>query len=120
MSYEISAIIVLFLSLASMGFVLYRKIPLLVDLPETTKQPSADSFISRLKGRIKNIPAVKSFSSDVFLQRILSRIRILTLKTDAKTLSWLQNLREKAQKRKLHDDNYWLKIKKATKQEGKK
>ena len=119
MSYEIAATIILLLSLIGMGLILYRKTPLLVNLPEVVKQPSTENLFSKLKNRIKNIPAIKSFSSDVFLQKIISKIRILSLKTDAKTLNWLQKLREKAQKRKLSDVNYWLKIKKATREDKK-
>ena len=116
MNFELAALIILFGSLLGMGAIMLRKIPVLVDLPKVIKKPSGEPFWLKLKRKIKNIPGFKSFSYEIFLQKLLSRIRILTLKTDNKTSSWLQRLRERSQKRKFQDnDNYWEEIKKSTK-----
>ena len=116
MNSELIAGIILFGSLLGMGAIMLRKIPVLIELPEVIKKPSGEPFWLKLKRKIKNTPGLKSFSSEVFLQKILSKIRILSLKSDNKTGSWLQRLREKSKKNKFQeDDNYWEEIKKSTK-----
>jgi len=66
------------------------------------------------------LPTAK-FSNTVFLQKVLSRVRVLTLKTDHKTSYWLQQLRESSQKNKFGDKGeYWKKVKRATKKATKK
>jgi len=115
MNSELAAVIILFGSLLGMGAIILRKIPVLVELPGI---PAAGinwrGIFLKLKEKIKILNPFKSFSYEIFLQKLLSRIRILTLKTDNKTSSWLQRLREKSRKQKL-SDNYWEEIKKSTK-----
>ncbi len=111
MNFEIIAQIVLGFSLLGMAIILFQKIPVLVELPEivekSQKEKKIFSFYPKWKKKIK---------SEFFLQKLLSQIRILTLKTDSKTYNWLQKLREKSQKKKFQqDDNYWEKIRKSTK-----
>ena len=110
---ELIALIILMSSLIGMGTILFKKIPLLLELPETL--PSQFSWRAIFSKAKKIIPP-KGFSSEVFLQKILSKIRILTLKTDNKTFSLLQRLREKSQKKKFgENDNYWQEIRKKMK-----
>ena len=106
-------LIILIGSLVGMGIIVFRKIPLLLELPEAALPQFnwQDPLI-----KIKNLLPFRDFSFEIFLQKILSKIRILTLKTDSKTSSWLQKLREKAQRKKFgENDNYWEKLKKSTK-----
>ena len=111
--FELIFSIILICSLAGMGVIVFRKIPVLLELPETV--PSQFNW-KELLIKIKNLLPFKSFFFEVFLQKILSKIRILSLKTDSKTSSWLQKLREKKQRKKFgEDDNYWEKVKKSTK-----
>jgi len=111
---EVIALIILICSLAVTGIILFRKVPLLLELPETAQ--SQFNWKEQL-ARIKNLPLFKDFSFEIFLQKILSKIRILTLKTDSKTSNWLQRLRERSQKNKFkEEDNYWEKVKKSTKE----
>lgn len=116
MNFELIAGIILFGSLLGTGVIILRKIPVLVNLPEVLPQIEKEKLFLRLKTKIKEIPGLKSFSQEVFLQKILSKIRILSLKSENKTGSWLQKLREKSQKNKFQEnDNYWEEIKKSTK-----
>lgn len=124
MSYEIAAIIILFSSLIGIGVILFRKIPVLVELPDYKSSNVLISFpvkwYKNLKEKIKNISFFKSFSSGVFLQKILSKIRILSLKVENKIAFWLQKLRERSLKKKnLENDNYWEELKKPTNEEDK-
>ncbi|MCX6759606.1 MAG: hypothetical protein NT012_03530 [Candidatus Nealsonbacteria bacterium] len=110
---ELIATIIFFTSLVAIAMIVFRKIPVLLGLPETV--PSQFDW-KELLIKIKNLLPFRNFSFEIFLQKILSKIRILTLKTDNKTSSWLQKLREKSQRKKFgEDDNYWEKVKKSTK-----
>ena len=99
-----------------MGAIILRKIPVLVKLPEILPQKEKGKLFSKLKEKIKILNPFKSLSSEIFLQKILTKIRIMSLKTDNKTFNWLQKLRERTQKKKAEEnDNYWEEIKKTTK-----
>ncbi len=114
MGFEIAALIILLIGLIGMGVIIYRKIPVLAELPETSAQ-AKENLLVRLKNKVFNISFVKNFSFALFLQKILSKIRILTLRTESKTADWLQKLREKSQKKKNFDnDNYWQELKNST------
>ncbi|KPJ71643.1 hypothetical protein AMJ50_01410 [Parcubacteria bacterium DG_74_3] len=105
--------------LLGMGGILYRKIPLLIKLTEIS-QKKEDLFL-RLKKKVQKKVPFQRFSYEIFLQKLLSKIRILTLKTENKTSLWLQELRERAKEKKgVEKDNYWDDIKKSTKSRGKK
>jgi hypothetical protein len=125
---EIIAIIILICSLLGAGSIIWRKIPLLVKLPETSSEEDK-SFSLELKQKTEELSPLKNFPYEVFLQKFISKIRILTLKTDNQTSNWLQKLRERSKKKafssrsvdwqnqktkkeKLDEDNYWEEIKK--------
>ena len=119
MSYELIATIILFGSLLGMVVILFRKIPVLVELPEVSprkKRQKAPGFFQKGIEKIKKSGPFKSFSYEIFLQKILSKVRILSLKTENRTFSWLQKLREKSKRKKIKEnDNYWEELKKSTK-----
>ena len=113
---EIFATIILFGSLVGMGVILFRKIPLLVELPEIPARFNFKRTLLKLKEKIKIFNPLKYFFSEIFLQKILSKIRIITLKFESKIATYLQKLREKSQKKKTKEnDNYWQELKKSTK-----
>lgn len=113
MNYENVVQIVFSISFIGMGIVIFRKIPILVTLPEL---PRRESFISQLKKRIKNFFTSRNFSYELFLQKIIHQIRILTLKADNKTFNWLKKLRERyRRKRAKESDTYWEEIRDKTK-----
>ena len=103
-------------SITGIGVIVFRKIPVLTNLPEDSPSDSFKPLVKGLYKEIKNIPGLRSFSSETFLRKTLSKIRILSLKTDNKTSSWLQRLKERSQKEKIEEnDNYWQELKKTTK-----
>jgi len=104
----ISAVIILFASLTGMGLIIIRKIPILVEL---SPQEIELNPIRRLKNKIGRKKTSKFFSKDIILQKTLSKIRVLTLKTDNKTDSLLMKLRQKTRKEKNDfSDGYWKKV----------
>lgn len=107
------ATIVLIFGLSGMLIMLLRKIPVLAGLPKSEKASLIESFQRGFLGMIRNIPGIKTFSFETFLQKILSRIRILVLRIENKIAVWLQKLRENNQRKKPDgDDNYWQEVKK--------
>ncbi|MBI2041748.1 MAG: hypothetical protein HYT20_01860 [Candidatus Nealsonbacteria bacterium] len=69
----------LFFSLLGMGFILFKKIPALVKLPES--ESSKSSIISEVKKIVKKIPGSEKFDYELYLQKMLSKVRVLTIKT---------------------------------------
>ena len=101
MSFEFIAQIVFVFSFLGIFIIFFQKIPVLAQLPKVVEKPQRKR---------------KKIQYNLLLQKLLARVRILTLKTDHKTYNWLQKLREKSQKKKFQqDDNYWEKIRKSTK-----
>ena len=110
---QLVSLIVFITSFVILAAIIFRKIPALVQFPETA---ASQVDWRGVFSKIKNPKIFKNFSFEVLLQKILSRVRVLTLKTDNKTSSWLQRLREKSRKKKFsEDDNYWEKVRKSTK-----
>ena len=102
-------------SLLGTAVIIFRKIPALVELPEMPSKFDLKDISVKLKEKIIILNPFKNFSSEVFLQKILSKIRILALKIENKIANYLQRLREKSQKKKSKEnDNYWEEIKKST------
>ena len=94
-----------------MAGLIYRKIPVLIELPQSAEKPIKRNFKEKLKETAKKLPFLKGFSYEIILQKLLAKIRILTLKTDNKTSNWLKRLRIKEKIRKNLDESYWEKIK---------
>jgi hypothetical protein len=112
MSSNLLGFITFILSFSGLVILVLRKVPLLTELSK-----NAESLQEGDISKLKNFTGLKSFSWDFFLQKAISRIRVLSLKTDTKTFNWLKNLRERNQKEKLGNENYWEEIKKSTEDE---
>ncbi|MDD5144876.1 MAG: hypothetical protein PHW72_02030 [Candidatus Pacebacteria bacterium] len=98
----------------SIGAIVRRKMSLLIDLPDKGSKAIVD--LKELAFRIKEKFLLNNFSHEILLQKILSKVRVLTLRTDIKTSNWLQKLREKRQKDKFgENDNYWQEVKNSAK-----
>ena len=97
-----------------MGLV-FKKLPILAGLPQASeKKFDLKPVLLKLAEKIKALPFLKNLSFEIFLQKMLSKIGILTMKTENKTFNWLSQLRKRAQKN--HDkenDTYWEELKKA-------
>lgn len=113
---ELIAIIVLFLSFIGMAMILVRKVPVLAQLTEISGGFDFKIKILKIKEKIKISKYLKLPVFEILLQKILSKVRILTLKIENKTGNWLQKLREKTQKKK-ENDKYWKKLTKSINEE---
>ena len=100
---ELIAIFIFIISLIGLVVIILKKIPVLIQLVPQEAQPKHDSGLK--KGTLN--------SKELFLHKILSKVRILTLKTDNKTTEWMKKLREKSQEDKIKfSENYWDKLRK--------
>ena len=111
---EITLLSISFAGLIGTGTILIRKVPVLVKLSE--KGFPGKSLVSRVKKISLKIPGAERFDYELYLQKMLSKVRVLTLKTESKTGSWLERLRQKRNGHN-HDNSYWEELKKA--KEGK-
>ncbi|MFH1714111.1 MAG: hypothetical protein ABH831_00765 [Candidatus Nealsonbacteria bacterium] len=111
---EIIFMIFLIVGLCGMGVIFIKKMSVLSELPE------ADPVSLDLKTffqKARETQPLKRISLEVVLQKALSKTRVLILKSDNKTSSWLQKLREKSQKDKFgENDSYWKDIRKSTRE----
>lgn len=100
------SLIIFTISVLGIGVILLKKIPILVELEEE----SARSLVSKIDSEVRE--GFKRISFEKYLHRILSKIRVLSLKTDNRTSNWLQKLRQKSQERVNNfSDDYWKKVK---------
>lgn len=114
--FELILISIFLTSFAGIMFIAVKKIPALANLPAEShiKEP----LLLKIKGKIKNFPGTEIIDYEVYLQKILSKVRVLMLKIEQKTAHWLEQLRQKSrQKIKSRKDKYWEELKKV--KEGK-
>jgi hypothetical protein len=111
MSSNLASLIILIFSFLGLVFFVAKKMPVLADLVLEKTNSDEKGLLAKLKNKVRNTPGIKDFSLELFLQKIISQIRILSLKTDHKTANWLKNLREKTQKKKLENGAYWQDLK---------
>ena len=104
----LTALVIFLISLTGIGVIVIRKIPILAELP--LEKIEKNGTLGKIKEKIKGNEV---FSVEIILQEVLSRIRILTLRTENKTAIWLAKLRQKSVNRKKNkfSDDYWRKIK---------
>lgn len=98
--------IVFFGSMAGMVFILARKMLYLDRLQEKQNGKKPESLQETVEKE-----NVKTKNSSLFLQKLLSRIKILSQKAENKADSLLQELRQNQQKERIKDNSYWQKIK---------
>lgn len=112
---ESIAIIILFSSFFGMVAIFVRRMSELKSL-KVVEEPGI-SFIKVTKEKIKDTLSsgprqfLGSNSWDVFLQKVLSKVKIFSLKIEAKSSQLLERKREKNKKRK-EDEKYWEKMSK--------
>lgn len=107
---ELIALFILLIGLGGMAVILIQKIPILSEL--TPQEVEKSSPLKKLKNKIKNNGTFKSFSGELLLQKTLSKVKNLSLKTENKTSAWLKRSRRRSlEKKKKFSKDYWKKIK---------
>ena len=122
---NLTVLIVLFGSLIGMIVIISRKVSVLSELsPEEIEGIGVfDGLKNKIKNRIQGRGFFRTFSSEILLQKILSKFRVLTLKTENKTGTGLSQLRQRSLKKekkskKDFPDDYWQKLKKRTRKQS--
>lgn len=108
---EIFLLSLLVFSLIGIALILFRKIPVLVKLPEA--RLVGESLFHKIKKGVARLPGAQKFDYELYLQKMLSKVRVLTLKTETKTGNWLERLRQKRNGHNGHNNEYWEELKKA-------
>lgn len=111
---ELFAAIILLSSFVGMSVIIVRKLPVLRELEVS---PRKKGVVIRIQDGIKRAFALRARafwgvnSFDVFLQKVLSKIKILALKIEQKCSYFLEKLRTKTREKE-ESERYWEKIKK--------
>ena len=103
--FQIIALSISLVSFIGMAVIIYRRIPVLAALvPEQVKIKPLEEIKEKIKRN-------GYFSIKKLLEKILSKFRILTLKTEHRTNNLLIKLRQKSieEKNKFSED-YWKKV----------
>ncbi|MBL7156011.1 MAG: hypothetical protein ISS87_00165 [Candidatus Pacebacteria bacterium] len=115
---ELIATIVFIGSFLGLFFIIKRKIPVLKEIKIQTDEQS--------KYKIKTQESFEKFKNileigfwEILLQKTISKIRIFSLKIEAKCSRLLEETREKS-KRKQESEKYWNKISKISLKKKKK
>ena len=93
---QLIAAIIFGASLLGIIVILYRKIPVLVKLPQNGSHGIPKiKLISNIEDKTKNVYSL--FSKQIILHKFLSWVKVMTLKTETKIDALLHNIRRKAQ-----------------------
>ena len=126
--WEIFLAAVFWASLTGLTVIFWKKLPEIKGLPKTTPARAIEKrfligALAMAKAKVANLPWLKDFSFDEFwqksLQKLLSKFRVLALKIESQTGSWLAILRQKSQangqpkkEEAAAQDNFWQELQK--------
>ena len=103
---ELISLSIFFISAVGIFVIVLRKAPVLSRMP--AERINREKIISAIKYK-----AMKDFSVELFLQKFLSKSRVVVLKVENKIGHWLNRLRQKDIERKnSFTEDYWTKLKK--------
>ena len=110
---EIISINSLVLGLLGMAIIIFRHLSELDSFSSSSNQK--ESLISNVKRKSRQILPIENFSYELFLEKFLKRLQILTLRLEGFIFSHLQKLREKRKEKTAREDSYWKRIKEEVK-----
>ena len=120
MNSELIALIIFVASLSGLWVLLSRKIEELIALPEPVGIFLKEETKEKIREKAKEVLKERSSSFEKFLQKMLSKTRILSMRTEKKLSDWAMKLRERSQERTKDIDSYWKEIKASVKKKDKK
>ena len=109
---EIISINSLVLGLLGMAIIIFRHLP---ELDSFSSSNQKEGLISNVKRKSRQILPIENFSYELFLEKFLKRLQILTLRLEGFIFSHLQRLREKRKEKTAREDSYWKRIKEEVK-----
>jgi hypothetical protein len=117
---EVLATSICIFSFLGMVFIFIKKIPVLVSIPEEPPESIFAKIYTKIKTKIiQENKALKKSFWELQLQKIVAKIRILSLKVDNLTYNWLKKMREKSfeEEEEKKEEDFWDKIKEKIKKE---
>lgn len=111
MNFNLIAIGLLIVSFSSLAFMVFKKMPELKEVNEPDINIFRKETRKKIKERTREILKNNTSSFENVLHKLLSKIRILSLKTDKLVSGWITSLRKRSVERKTGLDNYWKEIK---------
>ena len=110
---DITASILLFIGLFGMTVILRRKISLLLEFSPRGERIHVRALMAKAAEKVAGSERIKALSPEKTLHKALSKTRILALKTENKTGSWLEQIRARSREKKENlSDDYWKQLKK--------
>jgi len=101
---EVIALIIFLVGFIGMSVIIRRKIPVLLTLIPEIKPKPLENITEKIKRN-------GSFSLRRLSEKILSKFRVLTLRTENKTNNLLFKLRQKSiQEKNKFSEDYWKKV----------
>jgi hypothetical protein len=115
MNFDLISLIVLIVSFLGLSFLIIKKIPALKVMPEPEAIFLKKELKTKIREKTKEVIKENSNFLESVLHKLLSKIRILSLKTDKKMSDWIKKLRDRSVERTKDFDNYWKEIKASVK-----
>ena len=122
MKFESILQIILFGSSIGLVGIVFKKIPFLRTLPgePSLSLEKKQDFVLRLKTGVRRLNPFKNLSYEMFLEKLLTSLRALSLRIEGKTSVSLQQLKQAVKEKKIREnDNYWEEIKRTTEKKSK-
>ncbi len=94
------SLIVLIISFLALAAIFFKKAPQLTEVKANISGKKEKNILFQFRKKIADISFIRSFSWNSFLQKILSRTRILILKIENKIENYLHFLRKNSKKKK--------------------
>ena len=110
MNFEIIASIILFFSFLGLSVLVSRKVPELKEMPEPEVVLIKKDLRKKIKEKTKEVLKENAGILESMLHKLLSKIRIMSLKVDKKVSDWITKLRNRSLARTKDLDNYWKEI----------
>ncbi|MFA5169750.1 MAG: hypothetical protein WC420_03400 [Candidatus Paceibacterota bacterium] len=110
MNSELIASIVLGVSFLGLAFLILRKVPELKEMPEPELGFLKKDLRKKIREKTKEVLKENSNTLEGILHKLLSKIRILSLKVDKKVSDWITKLRSRSLERTKGLDSYWKEI----------
>ena len=110
---QIILLLIFLASLAGVIFIVYRRIPSLLELSAEGEEVQFRKIVVSSARNLVNSRRVRALASEKILQKALSKTRLMAMKTENQTGEWLEKLRQRPEERKAKfTDSYWDQFKK--------
>jgi len=116
MSFELIASITAILSFIGLAIIILKAVPQLKEMPEPEFVFIRKDLRKKIRDKTKEVLKENSNNLESVLHKILSRIRIVSLRVDKRVSDWILKLRSRSLERTKEGlDNYWKEIKASVK-----